>query len=51
MEKIKTVEPITPVKNIIFVPIKSVSVNITIPVEFICDRIPMNLLRTLFLIM
>ena len=39
-KKIKTVEPFTPAKNIVFIPIKFVSTNIIVPVEFICDHIP-----------
>ena len=41
-KKIKTVEPFTPAKNIVFIPIKFVSTNIIVPVEFICDHIPIE---------
>jgi len=37
LEKIKTVEPLIPAKNII--PIESVSASIVIPVEFVCDHV------------
>ena len=39
LKKIKTDKPITPAKNIIFVPIKSVSASIIVPVESIYDRV------------
>ena len=39
LKKIKTDNPITPAKNIIFVPIKSVSASIIVPVESIYDRV------------
>ena len=54
MRKIKTIEPITPIKkietielvapakNIVSIPIKSVSTSITIPVESVCDSIPIE---------
>ena len=55
MKKIKIVEPITPTKNIVSIPIESVYASIIVPIESICDRIPqslflLSLLRTLFLI-
>ena len=37
-KKIKTVEPITPAKNIISIPIESVSTSINIPIESVCDH-------------
>ena len=40
MKKIKTVKLVTPTKNIVSVPIKSISTNITIPVNSVCDSIP-----------
>ena len=39
LKKIKTDNPIAPAKNIIFVPIKSVSASIIVPVESIYDRV------------
>ena len=39
LKKIKTDKPITPAKNIIFVPIKSVSASIIVPVESVYDRV------------
>ena len=54
MRKIMTIEPITPVKeiktielatlakNIVSIPIKSVSASITIPVESVYDSIPIE---------
>ena len=39
LEKIKTIEPITPAKNIISIPIESISTSIVIPVESICDHV------------
>ena len=35
-KKIKT-EPVTPVKNIVFIPIESISASVSIPVKFVCD--------------
>ena len=42
VKKIKTIEPVTPAKNIVFIPIKSVFASIIVPVESICDRIPIE---------
>ena len=42
LEKIKTVEPLTPTKNIISIPIKSVSTSIVVPIKSICDRVPIE---------
>ena len=39
---IKTVEPITLAKNIVSIPIESVFASITIPVESVCDRSPIE---------
>ena len=39
LKKIKTNKPITPTKNIIFVPIKSISASIIILVESVYDRV------------
>ena len=36
-KKIKTVEPITPTKNIVSIPIESISSNVSIPVKSIYD--------------
>ena len=43
IKKIKTIKPITPAKNIVSIPIKFVSASITIPVETVCDSIPIEL--------
>ena len=40
VKKIKTVELVTPTKNIVFVPIESISASITIPAKSVCDSIP-----------
>ena len=40
--KIKTVKPITPARNIVSILIESVSTSITILVESVCDRIPIE---------
>ena len=42
VEKIKNVEPITLAKNIVFIPIESISASIIIPVESVCDHIPIE---------
>ena len=42
MKKTKTVEPITPAKNIVSIPIESVSTSIIVAVEYVCDRIPIK---------
>ena len=39
-KKIKTAKPITPTKNIVFVPIESISASVSIPVKFVCDSFP-----------
>ena len=41
-KKIKTVELITPAKNIISISIKSISTSIIIPVESVCDCSPIK---------
>ena len=38
-KKIKIIEPVTSTKNIVYVPIKSISASISIPVKFVCDSI------------
>ena len=42
VEKIKTFEPIPSSKNIVSIPIESVSASIIVPVESVCDRIPIE---------
>ena len=42
VEKIKNVEPITLAKNIVFIPIESISASIIIPVKSVCDHIPIE---------
>ena len=42
VKKIKTIEPVTPAKNIVSIPIKSVYASIIVLVESICDRIPIE---------
>ena len=42
IKKIETIELVTPAKNIVSIPIKSVSTSITIPVESVCDSIPIE---------
>ena len=41
-KKIKTVEPVNPAKNIVSMPIDSISASISIPVKFVCDSIPVE---------
>ena len=41
-KKIQTVEPITPAKNIVSIPIKSISASIIVPVESVCDSSPIE---------
>ena len=36
-KKIKTAEPVTPAKNIVFVPIESIAASASIPVKSVCD--------------
>ena len=48
VKKIKTVEPITPTKNIVSIPIESVSASIIVPIEFICYRIPIESVKNSF---
>ena len=40
--KIKTIEQVVPTKNIVSIPIKFVFASITIPVESVCDSIPIE---------
>ena len=42
VKKIKTVVPITPTKNIVYITIKSVSASIIVHVESVCDCIPIK---------
>ena len=39
LKKIKTIEPLIPTKNIISIPIESISTSIIILVESVCDRV------------
>ena len=41
-KKIKTAKPVTPNKNIVSVPIESVSTSISIPVKSVCDSFPVE---------
>ena len=42
LEKIKTTKPITSTKNIVSILIEYVSVNIIVPIESVCDRVPIE---------
>ena len=42
IKKIKTIKLVTPAKNIVSIPIESISASITIPVESVCDSIPIK---------
>ena len=37
LEKIKIIELFTPTKNIVSIPIESISASIVIPIESVCD--------------
>ena len=41
-KKIKTAEPTTPTKNIVSVPIESISTSISIPIKYVCDSFPVE---------
>ena len=41
-KKFKTVELVTPTKNIVSVPIESISTSISIPINSVCDSIPIK---------
>ena len=41
-KKIKTVKSVTPVKNIVYAPIESISASISIPVKSVCDSFPVE---------
>ena len=42
VKKIKTIELVTSAKNIVSVPIESISASIIVPVEYFYDRIPIE---------
>ena len=42
LEKIKTIEPLTSTKNIISIPIEYVYASIVVPVESVCDCVPIK---------
>ena len=42
VKKIKTIEPITPAKNIVSIPIEFLSASIIVPIESVFDRIPIE---------
>ena len=42
VKKIKTIELVAPVKNIVSIPIESIFASITILVESVCDSIPVE---------
>ena len=48
IEKIKTIEPITPTKNIVSIPIKSVPATIIALIEFFCNHIPIEFIYAEF---
>ena len=48
IEKIKTIEPITPAKNIVSIPIKSIPATIIVPIEFVCNHIPVEFISAEF---
>ena len=41
-KKIKTAKPLTPAKNIVSVPIESISTSVSIPVKSVCDSFPVK---------
>ena len=41
-KKIKTAELVTPTKNIVSIPIESISASVSIPVKFVCDSFPIE---------
>jgi len=41
-KKIKTIEPVTPAKNIVSVPIEFISTSVSIHVKSICDNFPIE---------
>ena len=41
-KKIKTVKPVTPTKNIVSIPIKSISLSISVPFKFVCESFPVE---------
>ena len=45
-KKIKIAEPITPTKNIISVPIESISTGVSIPVKSVCDSFPIEFVES-----
>ena len=47
-KKIKMVEPVTPAKNIVSVPIESSSANIFVPIKFVCDSFPVESVENSF---
>ena len=46
-KKIKTAEPVTPAKNIVSIPIESISASVSIPVKSICDGFPVESLESI----
>ena len=42
VKKIKTIEQVVPTKNIVSIPIEFVFASITIPIESVCDSIPIE---------
>ena len=46
-KKIKSVEPVTLAKNIVSVPIKSISVSVSIPVKSVCDSFPIEFVESI----
>ena len=45
-KKIKTAKPVTPAKNIVSVPIKSISTSVSIPVKSVYDGFPVESLES-----
>ncbi|KAL0008519.1 hypothetical protein SO802_010021 [Lithocarpus litseifolius] len=45
-KKIETIEPITPAKNIVSVPIESISASVSIPIKSVCGSFPFEFVES-----
>ena len=41
-KKVKTAKPVTPAKDIVSIPIESISVSVSIPIKSVCDSFPIE---------
>ena len=46
-KKVKTAKPVTPAKDIVSIPIESISVSVSIPIKSVCDSFPIESIESI----